>query len=162
MRFSADKVSLEQIPFFATATGAGVRGILTGKGEVAALNERNLTGEIRTEITGAEINDVKIGGIPLPAASYQRIQGMLRIGAGKATLETLNLQGDSLYARLSGNSPLASPLGSSQLSLSLELMPKPEFLEKQKLIFLLLAKYLDSPGHYRIPVGGTLAAPALQ
>jgi hypothetical protein len=41
-------------------------------------------------------------------------------------------------------------------------MPKPEFLEGQKFVFLLLTKYLTTPGHYQIPVRGTLAKPVIQ
>jgi hypothetical protein len=57
---------------------------------------------------------------------------------------------------LSGEVPLSA---SAPLELILELMPKAEFLERQKFVFLLLLNYLDSPGHYRIPVRGTLAKP---
>jgi len=35
-------------------------------------------------------------------------------------------------------------------------------MEKQKYVFLLLAKYLISPGAYQIPIRGTLAKPAFQ
>jgi hypothetical protein len=41
-------------------------------------------------------------------------------------------------------------------------MPKPGFLESQKFVFLLLTKYLTTPGHYQIPVRGTLAKPVIQ
>lgn len=40
-------------------------------------------------------------------------------------------------------------------------MPRPEFLEKQKYIFLLLLKYQTSPGHYQLPVRGTLGKPSV-
>ena len=77
-------------------------------------------------------------------------------------LESFTFQGEGLYARLKGYFPQATPLGDAPLNLSLELMPKPEFLEKQKFVFLLLNKYLTTPGHYDIPVRGTLAKPLLQ
>jgi len=35
-------------------------------------------------------------------------------------------------------------------------------MEKQKFVFLLLSKYLTSPGAYQIPIRGTLAKPAIQ
>jgi hypothetical protein len=40
-------------------------------------------------------------------------------------------------------------------------MPKPEFLDKQKLVFMLLAKFAVSPGVYRLPITGTLLKPAI-
>jgi type II secretion system protein N len=58
--------------------------------------------------------------------------------------------------------PVTTPLGDAPLNLTLELMPKPAFLERQKFVFLLLAKYLISPGNYRIPINGTLARPAIE
>lgn len=157
---SLRRIPLDAVPFFPSVTGAAVKGLLTGRGKVANSGGK-LTGDLQAEVTGAEISDVSVGGIALPSASYERIQGKMTIKGGKATLESINLQGDGLYARLSGDLSLGSPLGGSPLTLALELMPKPEFLEKQKLVFLLLAKYLQSPGHYRIPVQGTLTAPAI-
>jgi hypothetical protein len=35
-------------------------------------------------------------------------------------------------------------------------------MDKQKFVFLLLAKYLVSPGNYSIPVRGTLAKPLFE
>jgi hypothetical protein len=40
-------------------------------------------------------------------------------------------------------------------------MPKPEFIDKQKLVFLLLAKFMASPGVYRVPIRGTLLKPEI-
>jgi hypothetical protein len=43
----------------------------------------------------------------------------------------------------------------------LEIMPKPEFLEKQKLVFMLLARFMTSPGVYTVPIRGTLLKPVI-
>ena len=87
---------------------------------------------------------------------------MVRAGDGAIKLESFTLEGEGLYVRLKGGLPLTMPLGAAPLNLTLELMPKPEFLERQKFVFLLLTKYLTSPGHYEIPIRGTLAKPAIQ
>jgi hypothetical protein len=47
------------------------------------------------------------------------------------------------------------------LELMLEIMPKPEFIEKQRLVFLLLTKFMASPGVYRVPIKGTLLKPEI-
>jgi hypothetical protein len=47
------------------------------------------------------------------------------------------------------------------LNVTLEMMPKPEFLIQQKLVFLLFARFLVTPGHYRIPITGTLQEPKI-
>ena len=115
-----------------------------------------MNGIIKLEVKGAELADLKIGELPLPAVSDETIQGMLRVKDGRGRVESLTFEGSGLYARLSGEVPLSA---SAPLELILELMPKADLLEKQKFVFLLLLKYLDSPGHYRIPVRGTLAKP---
>ena len=161
IRTEARGIRLEEIPFFQTVAGARVRGDLrltgsfTGSGKAPG-------GELRLEIKGANISGVKIGEIPLPDADYTTIQGMVRRKGGAIVLDSFTLQGEGLYVRLKGDFPLASPPGSAPLNLTLELMPKPEFLDKQKFVFLLLAKYLVSPGNYQIPIKGTLAKPLIQ
>jgi type II secretion system protein N len=146
---------LEQVPFFRTAAGATVKGTLRAEARLTGVAPR-MNGIIKLEVKGAELADLKIGELPLPAVSDETIQGMLRVKDGRGRVESLTFEGSGLYARLSGEVPLSA---SAPLELILELMPKAEFLERQKFVFLLLLNYLDSPGHYRIPVRGTLAKP---
>ena len=161
-RFAMDvaALQLEEIPFFRTVTDAQVKGELNGKGSFK-LKQGTTSGELQLAVKGAELQGVKIGGTPLPDATYKSVQGMLRTGGGKASLESLTFEGDGLYARLKGDMPLLSPISAAPINLTLELMPKAEFLEKQKFVFLLLLKYQTSPGHYQIPVRGTLGKPSL-
>lgn len=60
--------------------------------------------------------------------------------------------------RLSGELPQGV---TEPVNLLLEIMPKPEYLEKQKLVFLLLAKFMASPGVYRVPITGTILKPEI-
>lgn len=158
---SLDNIQLEYISFFQTVTGARVKGKMSSR---ADFHEEggNLRGEARLSVKGAVLNGLKIGEMPLPDASYETIQGMYRLNGGRGTLESLSMQGRGIYARLKGDIPFTSPPGSAPINLTLELMPKPVFIENQKFVFLLLAKYLSSPGYYQIPVRGTLAKPAIQ
>jgi len=154
-------VPLEEIPFFKTVTGAEVKGLLTADASFAGTGPRT-AGEFRLEVKGADVRGVAIGGTPLPDAAYDTVRGMVRMGSGRATLHSVTLQGRDLYIRLKGDILLATPPDASPLNLTLELMPQPPFLERQKLIFVLLANYLVTPGHYQLPVRGTLAKPLLQ
>lgn len=156
----ATDVRLEDIPFFPTATGATAKGVMRVDADLrGTLNARR--GEIKLDVKGAELAGIKIGGTPLPDAGYRQVQGMLRIAGSKATLESFSLEGEELYVRLKGDVPIVTPLANAPLNLTLELMPKPDFLERQKFVFLLLAKHLTSPGRYEIPIKGTLSRPAL-
>jgi len=151
-------VRLEDIPFFQTVAGIKASGVLSGKAEAKGLISK-AKGYLQLEVDGADLSGIKIGEMPLPDASYRKVQGMIRIKNGVASIESFTLQGDELYVRLKGGLPLIDPLPATPLNLSLELMPKPALLDKQKLIFLLLVKYQDTPGHYLIPVRGTLGKP---
>jgi type II secretion system protein N len=161
MDFQISKVRLEDIPFFTNVTDVRAIGELQAEGEFRG-NGGSANGKARLEIKSLQLNGVKIGGIPLPDASYDTVRGALKVTGGKAVLESATLQGDGIYVRLSGDFPVTNPLGAAPLNLTLELMPKPDFMEKQKLVFLLLARYLASPGNYRIPIHGTLGRPAIQ
>jgi hypothetical protein len=63
--------------------------------------------------------------------------------------------------RLSGDIPGGANAVNAPLNLFLEIMPKPEFLEKQKLVFMLLARFMVSPGNYRVPIRGTVLNPVI-
>lgn len=155
-----DRVPLEKIPFFKTAAGMSLKGRLDASGSFRGL-KGGPDGELKLEVRNADMADVVVGGLPLPAGHYDRVQGMVRVAAGRGKLESFSMQGDGVYARLSGTATLGGNIAAAPLNLSLELMPKPEFMDRQKLVFLLLAKYAVSPGNYRIPIGGTLGSPGL-
>lgn len=153
-------VRLEELPFIQTVTGARAKGVMRLKGQFKG--EKEGSGELQLEITEANVAGVKIGEMPLPDADYRRVQGVVRRKGGMITLGSFTLEGDGLYVRLRGDFPLTTPIGAAPLNLTLELMPKPDFLEKQKFVFLLLTKYLTTPGRYEIPIKGSLAKPAIQ
>lgn len=156
----ASDIRLEDIPFFQTVAGAQIKGELRAKGSIKG-RQAAASGELQLSVRDAQLQGVKIGGMPLPDAAYKTVQGMLQIGGGKATLQSLTFDGDGLYTRLKGDMPLTNPINAAPLNLTLELMPRADFLEKQKFVFLLLLKYQTSPGHYQMPVRGTLGKPSL-
>ncbi len=151
-------VKLETLPLFQTIMGSEVRGELRATGFYHG-RQNDAKGELQLEVKNLDLRGVKVGGLPLPDATYETVQGMFRIAAGKAVIQSLTLQGDGIYARLSGDIPVGTT--NPPLNLTLELMPKPEFLERQKFVFMLLAKHLTTPGHYQIPIRGTLAKPEI-
>jgi type II secretion system protein N len=160
-KLSIKGIQLEHIPFFSTVANTRAAGILNAEIDLTGSGQK-AEGYLKLDAQGVDLKGIKLGEMPLPDATYKTVQGMMRVSKGMSRLESLTLQGDGLYARLKGNIPQANPLSASQLDLTLELMPKPELLEKQKFIFLLLTKYLDTPGHYQIPIRGTLGKPLME
>ena len=160
LKLAADGIPLSDIPFFKTALGATAGGNLWSEGKLSRRAGR-LSGDIRLEVKQLAFSGVKLGGVPLPDAANLRCQGMVRVADDRARLESFTLQGDGIYMRLSGDLPGGVDAARSPLNLTLEIMPKPEFMDKQKLVFLLLAKFAASPGVYKVPIRGTLLKPVI-
>lgn len=156
----ADGIALADIPFFKSVLGAKAAGKLWSQG-VLQRSAKGLNGELKLEIQQLEFSGVKLGAFPLPDAANLKTQGMVKVTGGKARLESFTLEGDGVYMRLSGEIPSGASAAVTPLSMSLEIMPKPDFLEKQKLVFMLLAKFMTSPGVYTVPIRGTLLKPQI-
>lgn len=161
LSFRSEGIMLQDLPLLRVVTGANLHGELFLDGSFSGRGAA-LHGDLRMEIKQAELSGIKVSGMPLPDASYETIRGMFRASAGTGNLESLTFQGDGIYIRLKGTLAMAKSVGAAPLNLTIELMPKPDFLEKQKLVFLLLAKYQKSPGSYQIPVTGTLLNPVIR
>lgn len=157
---AADGISLAEIPFFKSVLGANAAGTLWSQGKLQR-GAKGLSGDLKLEVKKLEYTGVKLGAFPLPDAVNLKTQGMVRVSDGKARLESFTLEGDGIYMRLSGDIPSGANAGVTPLNMSLEIMPKPEFLEKQKLVFMLLAKFMTSPGVYTVPIRGTLLKPQI-
>jgi len=156
----ADGISLAEIPFFKSVLGARTAGNLWSRGTLQR-GAKGLSGDLKLEVKQLEFSGVKLGAFPLPDAANLKTQGMIRVSGGKARLESFTLEGDGIYMRLSGDLPSGTNAAVTPLNMSMEIMPKPEFLEKQKLVFMLLAKFMTSPGVYTVPIRGTLLKPEI-
>lgn len=161
LRVQADAIDLADIPFFATVLAAKARGGLWIDGTVQR-GRQGLNGELKLEVKQLGFSGVKLGGFPLPDAENLHSQGIIRVSDGKVRLESFTLQGEGLYMRLSGDLPGGTSAFNAPINLVLEIMPKPEVMEKQKLVFLLLTKFMVSPGVFRVPITGTLLRPVIR
>jgi type II secretion system protein N len=156
----AEGIALADIPFFSTVLGAKTAGNLWSQGTLQR-GAKGVSGDLKLEVKQLEFSGVKLGAFPLPDAAGMKTQGMIRFSDGKARLESFTLAGEGIYMRLSGDLPSGANAAVTPLNMSLEIMPKPEFLEKQKLVFMLLARFMTSPGVYTVPIRGTLLKPAI-
>lgn len=156
----ADGISLSDIPFFKSVLGATVSGSLWSRGTLQH-GAQGLSGDLKLELQQLGFSGVRLGAFPLPDVEKMKSQGMVRVDGGKARLESFTLEGEGIYMRLSGDLPTGANAGVTPLNMSLQIMPKPDFLEKQKLVFLLLGKFMTSPGVYTVPIRGTLLKPQI-
>ena len=155
---AAEGIALADIPFFKSVLGAKTAGTLWSQGRLQR-GAKGLSGDLKLEIQRLEFSGVKLGAFPLPDATNLKAQGMVRVTDSKARLESFTLEGDGVYMRLSGDLPTGADAAVTPLNMSLQIMPKPDFLEKQKLVFMLLAKFMSAPGIYTVPIRGTLLKP---
>ena len=160
LELSADSINLADIPFFKSVMGATVAGSLWSRGNLER-SSKGLSGDLKLEVGQLDCAGVKLGLFPLPDVSGLKAQGMIKIVNGTARLESFSLEGEGVYMRLSGDLPSGPNFAMTPLNLSLEIMPKPEFLEKQRLVFMLLVNFMVSPGIYRVPIRGTLLKPQI-
>jgi type II secretion system protein N len=156
----ADGITLADVPFFKTVLGAKIAGNLWIQGKLMR-SPKGLNGDLKLEIKQLGYSGVKLGAFPLPDAANLKTQGMLKFSDGKARLESFTLEGEGVYMRLSGDVPTGANAAVTPINMSLAIMPKPEFLEKQKLVFMLLAKFMTAPGVYTVPIRGTLLKPTI-
>lgn len=159
LRFAG--VRLENVPLFRTTGYGDLRGVLAVDGSFSGCGPAN-RGEVRITVKDADFRGVRIGNVPLPDATFETVRGKYRSAGREGNLESLAFQGEGIYLRIQGRIASSQPPASSPIDLSLDLMPKPEFMERQKLVFLALAQYRTSPGVYRIPIGGTLGKPVIR
>ena len=157
---AAEGIALADIPFFKSVLGAKAAGSLWSQGSLQR-SAKGLSGDLKLEIRQLEFSGVKLGAFPLPDVTNLKAQGMVKVTDGKARLESFTLEGDGVYMRLSGDIPTGADAAVVPLSMSLQIMPKADFLEKQKLVFMLLARFMTAPGIYTVPIRGTLLKPLI-
>jgi type II secretion system protein N len=157
---AAKGIALADIPFFKSVLGAKAAGSLWSQGSLQR-SAKGLSGDLKLEIKQLEFSGVKLGAFALPDVTNLKTQGMVKVTDGKARLESFTLEGDGVYMRLSGDIPTGANAAVTPLSMSLQIMPKADFLEKQKLVFMLLARFMTAPGIYTVPIRGTLLKPLI-
>lgn len=155
------EIRLQELPLLRKVSPARITGILSGNGKLLGQGA-GANGTVRFSLEELDITGARINGVMLPDAPRQTVQAVLAIGSGVIRAENITMQGDGLYARLRGQILLRGDIAIAPLNLYLELMPKSDFMGRQELIFLAMGKYSDSPGHYLLPIRGTLGRPELQ
>lgn len=158
-KLAISNLDLSAISLLTSTTGGTMKGLarldldLRQPDKAAAL-----AGSAQLQIRDVELRSIKLSGMQLPDVSCPELRGILKLQGQTINVDNLALQGNGIYLRLGGTLPLAA---TAPLNLQLELLPTAEFLEQQKSLFLIMLPYQQSPGAYRLRIGGTLGSPQL-
>lgn len=152
-------LDLSQLPLLESATGGGkLVGTASLDLMISQKGKGIVEGDLRLQVRPLALAGANINGLKLPDIKTDELRALLKLKGQAVTIDNLALQSDGLYLRLAGNLPLSA---TESLSVTLDLMPAAELLEKQKSLYLIMLPYQQSPGNYRINIGGTLSSPQL-
>jgi len=151
-------LELQDLPILTNTLGNGIRGTTRLEVTMDTAPKSGAVGNARLSIANLTLKGVTISGMPLPNAVFPTVRGLIKLKGQTLQIENLALEGDGIYLRLTGST---MPAPNAPLNLTLELLPSAELLRSQQTVFLLMLPYQVSPGHYRLPIGGTLASPQL-
>lgn len=136
-----DRADLDAIPLFHTF-GIPVNGELSS--EITIHNRR-----VRAvfSVPDLDVRESTLSAVPL-MNSFRKVQGSLVMENTKIQVDSVSLEGEKAFARLSGD------ITNSIMNLNLELMPEPDALNPME--SMLIGKYIVSPGYYIIPIRGPI------
>jgi type II secretion system protein N len=151
-------LELADIPLLTSKLGGQLRGTARLDLDFTTQQTGVLAGTAKLQITALALKGASIAGMPLPDLTVQEARGLVTTSGPRITVDSLAMQGDGIYLRLTGTTSITP---NAPLNLSLQLMPTADFLERQKSIFLLMMLYQTAPGSYTLPISGTLTSPQL-
>ena len=130
---------------YITSIGLKGNGIISG-----SVTFKNNTADVTFTVPDADIEG-SILQMPLPLSLFRKIQGAFSIKGNTVEVVSITLEGEKLYARLSGN----TAIGGKITGMTLEVMPAAEYVstnEFKSLESAILKKYEASPGYYVIRI----------
>jgi type II secretion system protein N len=138
-----EDTNIEGIPLFSSV---GLDGTGTFSGE---LFMKNGDGDAKFRLKDTRLKNRAFGGITLPLDMFSEAKGAVSINKQETKIIAFSMEGDGIYARLSGN------IKGNAMDMLMELMPQKSFIEKNP-VMLMLGNYRVSPGHYSVPVKTTM------
>ena len=161
---TVQRVNLSLLPVPAPDRPGGVKGFLTGSGEVNGNPSQifSLKGALELSLVEGALQAGVLGKVPVPP--MQSLQGTLRtvIRDGRLNIADFTLNGDGVEAHLQGSLTLSTPL--SRSGLDLQLTTKTVGAPPPSLVALvaLLPPSPNTPGERRATISGSFAAPVMR
>lgn len=142
-----ERATLAELLALAPASGSGVvdaqAKLVGGAGEI-----RFTVKEMKLETSGPLAL--------LPLDKFKGMNGAIAISGREVHVKGLEIEGDRLHGRIKGK------ITDGALDLAIEIFPDAEATKENSFILAGLLKYQESPGHYKIPVTGTIARPVVR
>lgn len=142
-----ERASLAELLALAPVSGSGVvdaqAKLVGGAGEI-----RFTVKEMKLETSGPLAL--------LPLDKFKGMNGAIDMSGREVTVKGLEIEGDSLHGRIKGK------ITDGALDLAIEIFPDAAATKENSFILAGLLKYQESPGHYKIPVTGTIARPVVR
>lgn len=162
-RFIVQRLNLSLMPVPPSGKPGGIKGFLTGSGEMTGAVSQifSLTGALELNLSEGSLQAGAFGKVPIPP--LQSLQGTLRttMRDRRLNIADFTLTGDGIEARLQGALTLDTPFPRS--GLALQLTTKTVGTPPPTLVALvsLLPASPHTPGERRATISGSVAAPVL-
>jgi type II secretion system protein N len=164
-KVDAESVELALIPGLVEALGLPLTGTVDLTGDlVIGQKESKLTeGNIELKVKGLRIEKGgKIGGFPAPELAIGDADWKIPVEAGKATLKSLRVNGDSIELIIDGTINVLQPISRSTANLTVSFKPTDKLLQSEPLLGALLnnlQRAKGSDGFYTYAMAGALKSP---
>jgi type II secretion system protein N len=163
-KFTAQRLNLALLPVPTTGNPGGLKGFLTGSGDISGDFEQifSLQGALELNVSEGSLQAGALGKLPLPA--LQSVRGSLRanIRDGRVSVANLTLAGDGIEARVEGTLTLSTPLRYSGLDLRMVTKAVGSPPPPLTALLSLLPVAPNSLGERRVTISGSLATPVMR
>lgn len=153
-------VRLDEFPLFLMEGDASFSGTTSGTVQWET-SEEALNGTASFDIRSGKIQDVVLAGFSVPVIDLGETKGRMSWKEGRLNLEEINVAGDDVDARLTGDVLIKAPMITSQLTCRVEVKLAPRLLDRYPVIGALYKGREDQTRPLIMTIRGTVKGPEI-
>jgi type II secretion system protein N len=153
-------VRLDQFPLFLMEGDASFTGMTSGTVQWE-VSEQILNGKASFEIRNGKIQDIVLAGFSVPVLDLGEAKGRMNWKEGRLNLEEINVAGEDVNARLTGNVLMKAPVIKSQLACRVEVRLAPRLLDRYPVVGALYKGREDQAKPLIMTIRGTVKVPEI-